>query len=94
MKYSLIVTDAARQDILDGYLYYEEQSNGLGDRFLNEVERRFSDLQAHPEYYSFIDRRSILRDITLHSFPYVIVYRIVGDSVRVHAVLHTKKSPF
>ena len=92
-KYNIILTDAARQDLLEAYLYYEEQSVDLGDRFLEKVEQRFTDLQNHPEYYSFIDRRNILRDVTVHSFSYVIVYKIINDSVRVQAVLHTRKSP-
>jgi len=30
--------------------------------------------------------------MTLNTFPYVVVYRIINDEVRVHAVLHTSRN--
>ncbi len=62
---------------------------GLGERFLADVQKRFDDLERHPEYYSFIDDRAILRDVALAVFPFVLVFGIIDSQVVVYAVLHT-----
>lgn len=93
MGYTLVVKKEAREDILNAYLYYEEQQEGFGERFLTEVQRRLDDISIHPEYYGFIDVRNILRDVVVNVFPYVIVYRIMATEVWVYAVHHTGKAP-
>jgi len=93
MDRTLVVKQEAQEDMVDAYLYYEEQQEGLGERFLAEVNKRLDDLSTQPEYYGFIDDRKILRDVALIAFPYVLIYRIVASEVRVHAVFHTGKDP-
>lgn len=93
MLYSLIIQEEARNELLEAYLYYEQQQNGLGEQFLLEVENRFEDLEKHPEYYSFIDTQNILRDVAINKFPYVLIYRIVESEVRVYSVFNTGKKP-
>ena len=39
MKYSLILRDKAVEEIKEAYKLYDEQLNGLGDRFLNSIEK-------------------------------------------------------
>ncbi len=38
MTYRLIIDSRAEQQALDAYKYYEEQQNGLGERFWDELE--------------------------------------------------------
>src|ERR1700755_1336044 len=92
MSYILIIKEEARLDILDTYLYYEDQQSDLGEKFLSELQKRFDDLTQHPEYYSFIVEDQVLRDISLNIFPYVLIYRIIENEVRIHAVLHTSRN--
>lgn len=89
--YTIIVTEEAREELLQSYLYYEQVQLGLGERFLFEVETRFKDLENHPTYYSFIDNQKILRDISLHNFPYVLIYRIVDREISIYACLNTAR---
>jgi plasmid stabilization system protein ParE len=91
MPYKLAIKEAARMDMSESYWYYEEQQAGLGERLLSEVQKRLNDLSIHPEYYSYIDNKQVLRDITLNNFPYVLIYRIIKGEVSVYAVLHTRK---
>ncbi len=93
MSYTLVIKDDATMDMLESYLYYEEKQSGLGEQFLVTVQKRFADLSTHPEYYSFIDQRKILRDVALDQFPYVIVYEIAGKEVIIYAVHATHKRP-
>ncbi len=93
MIYRLFVKEEARIEMLDTYFYYEQQQAGLGERFLSELEARFSDISTHPEYFSFIDSKQILRDVKVEKFPFVIVYEIAGIEVIVYAIHLTHKHP-
>ena len=86
MSYNLIIKEGARLDMSEAYQYYELQQPGLGDRFLSELEKRFISISEHPEYYSYIDNKQLLRDVIIGSFPYVVVYAIINDEVRVYAI--------
>ena len=41
MKYNLIIKEEANQEIIDSYLYYENKSIGLGEKFLENLEIYF-----------------------------------------------------
>ena len=75
----------------EAYQYYELQQQGLGDRFLSELEKRFIVISEHPEYYSYIDSRQLLRDVIIANFPYVVVYAVIDGEVRVYAICLTHK---
>jgi len=93
MAFILILKDEARMDMLTAFEYYELQQNDLGERFLLEVQKRFEDIVKHPEYYSFIDNKHILRDVTIGKFPYVIIYDFIGEEVTVYSVHATRRQP-
>src|SRR5947209_2651229 len=93
MMYSLQITLSARLEEQQAYDYYEDISEGLGERFLQELEARYEAIRQHPEYYSFIDDRKILRDVTLKRFPFVIIFRILDDKVYVLSVFNTYQLP-
>jgi plasmid stabilization system protein ParE len=95
MSFTVIVKEEAHQDIIDAYNYYEGKSTGLGDKFLDSLQRRYSDLSANPSFYSFIneDTLKVLRDVKLEGFPFVIVYEIIELQVIVYAIHNTYKHP-
>ncbi|HYD22332.1 MAG TPA: type II toxin-antitoxin system RelE/ParE family toxin [Flavipsychrobacter sp.] len=93
MSCNLIIKEEARQDMLQAYLYYEQERNGLGDLFLTMLEDRFTAISQHPEFYSFIDERKILRDVTLYIFPFVIVFEKLNSDVIVYAICSTHRGP-
>lgn len=75
MAYTVIVKQEAVNDAVDAYEFYEKKQPGLGERFLEVLAKRYSDLSLHPSHYSFIkeDPLNILRDVRLEKFPYVVV---------------------
>jgi len=93
MSYKLIIKEEAIADMQEAYDYYEEQQAGLGERFLAALQQRFVSLSEHPQYYGFIDSKQLLRDVSVAVFPYVIVYGIIEDEVRVYAIHPTRKRP-
>ena len=93
MSHQLIIREEAHSDTLEAYRYYEEKSPGLGERFLQELIQRYSEITDHPEYYGFIDEQKIIRDVKLKHFPYLVVYEINSDKVIVYSVFNGYKNP-
>ena len=95
MGFDLIIKAEAHEDVLSAFVYYEEQQQGLGEKFLKSLDEKYSDLLIHPYNYSFIneDPLKVLRDIRLKNFPYAIVFEIADNVVIVYAVHHLKRHP-
>ncbi|MGN6532024.1 MAG: type II toxin-antitoxin system RelE/ParE family toxin [Ginsengibacter sp.] len=93
MRYQLKVSFTAYQETDDAYLYYEAQSICLGERFLKSVEEAYSKLSEHPQFYSFINGDKNIRDIKVKTFPFVIIFQIVENTVLVLRVFNTNRNP-
>lgn len=72
--------------------YYESQSRGLGQDFVNEFERQILKVAAMPERWMIVHgdlRRSLMK-----RFPYVIFFRMVNNGgIRVTVLKHEKRHP-
>ncbi len=71
---------------------YEAEAPGLGFRFASEVARAIALVCDAPGAGSPFGR-SGRRRIVLDSFPYDVVYRVAGETIRVLAVAHHKRRP-
>lgn len=90
MSCHLVVTPAANHDIDEAMNWYDKQEGGLGNRFITEVQDRFIDILKFPLASRLISETSVRR-ILLIRWPYFIYYRVVGESIRVFAVIHTSR---
>ena len=82
---------AADDEMVESALYYERQLEGLGDRFLDEIERTTNEMAEYPELGHHLGsgvRRRILR-----GFPYGILYRSEPDEIVITAVMHLRRRP-
>ena len=87
----LFVRRAARQEIAEGFRWYEERSAGLGHEFLRAVRATLARIEREPELYPFaVDD---IRKAPLHRFPYVAYYVILPRSISVIAVIHGRRHP-
>ena len=87
----LKILHSANQDLINGYWFYERQSEGLGAYFL---ETLFSDIDSlkvysgiHPVYYEKYFRLLSKR------FPFAVYYRVENDMILIYAVLDCRRSP-
>ena len=71
--------------------WYEGQREGLGIEFLTAVEKVFAYVSEFPESYA-VEYRAVRR-AGMRRFPYVVYYRIKGDTVEILAVLHGRRHP-
>ena len=82
------LTRAATADIAKAVDWYEAQSAGLGDEFLDRVTEAVDSIGGHPKAY-----RKVIRDVrraNLRQFPYALWFRLENDAV-VIACLHAKR---
>jgi len=89
MKIQILAS--ASQDLIDGYWFYEKQSEGVGSYFLDSL---YSDIDSliisagiHPIYFHKYHRLLSKR------FPFAIYYKIEIDKILVSAVLDCRKDP-
>ncbi|MEZ5472088.1 MAG: hypothetical protein R3E90_09925 [Marinicella sp.] len=85
------ISDAAAQDLVIGFKFYENQEQGIGHYFLDSL---YSDIDSlalyagiHPVYFKKYHRMLAMR------FPFAIYYTCNNDFVYVNAVLDCRKEP-
>jgi plasmid stabilization system protein ParE len=81
----------ASNDLIDGYWFYEERENGLGDYFLSTLESEIDSLSdqagIHLKVLDFYFVKHSSR------FPYSIYYFVSRDTVMVEAVIDQRRDP-
>lgn len=81
---------SAKNDLRDGYEFYNAQEFGLGDYFYDCL---MSDIDALA-YYGGVHRqyRGFYKSLSAR-FPYAIYYKLSDGVVKVYAVLDTRRNP-
>ena len=84
------IVDEAKEDLIRGYWFYEEQARGLWTYFLDSI---FADIDSFL-LYAGVHRVVYGSHRHLASrFPFAIYYRIEADVVRVRAALDCRRNP-
>ena len=94
MSFELLIAPIAVSETDDAYDFYENSSNGLGDKFLKSLEGTYKKLSRNPKYYSYVSKAKDLRDVKLKDFPFVVIFQIVDDRVLVLRVFNTNRNPY
>ena len=85
------ILPSAMQDIIDGYRFYEKQSKGVGEYFLDtlysDIDSLFISAGIHPIYYGKYHRLLSKR------FPFAVYYLIENDTVLVFGILDCRRNP-
>ena len=89
--------DLVDRDLLDAWTWYENQEEGLGDRFLGAIHATVVRASRWPGAGRPVlrdDNNEIIeRKVPANDFPYAVRYRILGDRLLVMAVLHQSRHP-
>jgi plasmid stabilization system protein ParE len=86
-----MIRPEAENDMAEGRDWYEGQREGLGAEFLTAVDEVFDRIRETPELYA--PEYKSVRRTGMKRFPYVVYFRLVGDTVEVIAVQHGSRSP-
>lgn len=81
----------AQLEIDDAVAWYDSQSQDLGTRFLDDLDRTIRRTVAFPLSCTEIEPE--LRRCLLTRFPYGIIYGIDSDTIVVIAVAHLHRKP-
>jgi len=93
MSFKPILLARAKEDLLEGWRWYEDKQLGLGDKFKKEVSDAINQIRLHPEHYP--QKKRPYREAVVKIFPYVIIYRILKkeELIVVSSVFHTSQNP-
>lgn len=77
-------------DVREAAGWYEQRSEGLGNRFADSVRAAVGDVISDPE--RFAASPAGLRYVQTHHFPYVILFDVIDETLVFLAVVHTARS--
>ena len=92
MTRSIQLHDAADVELNEATDYYDLESPGLGEVFLEDIERGFRRIREHPDAATAVAPG--IRKLVLTRFPFAIIYATPADTIRVLAIAHQRKRPY
>lgn len=84
------IIDPAKNDLVDGFEFYERQRTGLGDYFLDSL---FADIDSLILYAGVHRVEFGYHRALAKTFPYFIYYDVIGDQIQIIAVLDQRSDP-
>jgi plasmid stabilization system protein ParE len=84
------ILESAREDLYQGYLFYEDQQPGVGVYFLDTLVAEIDSLMLYGGIHPI---QSGYHRMLSAKFPFAIYYRVDGDEVAVRAVLDCRQDP-
>ena len=89
----IIVEDLAKLDLNDAYHWYETRKRGLGEDFLDEIEKAINLITQNPFYTSYYNETC--RISSLKRFPYSLIYLVDEQKREVYiiAISHHHRKP-
>lgn len=79
------------EDLMGGYLWYEEKSAGLGNEFLRVFYAETEEIRSTPRRFPKVHlefRRCLLR-----KFPYAIYFQCRSEMITVFGLFHCARDP-
>jgi plasmid stabilization system protein ParE len=87
-----VVRDSdADAELYEAFEYLADRSLEQADSFLSDFEEKIRRIIQFPNAHPPL--RGGFRRILLARFPYQIVYRVEGETIRIYAVAHLKRRP-
>ena len=80
MVFKIVITHKARIDMFEGIEWYNKQSEGLGKRFYQAIQKEYKTIRQNP-YFQI--RYQDVRCLPLKKFPYMFHFVIDEERKRV-----------
>jgi len=87
VRWSRIAAEEARH----ARRVYAAEQDGLGARFVQELQTAISRIEAFPLAWPVVE--SPIRRAVVNRFPYLIHYTIEGDTLTILGVYHASRAP-
>jgi len=92
MEYNLIVTEFAKEESIEAFLWYESKKEGLGEEFFEELNQLYAYIVENPNLFP-VKRKGIYHEAVVKRFPFVVIYAVDESIVRVLSVFKTPQDP-
>jgi plasmid stabilization system protein ParE len=86
----IVILPSARDDLAEGFAFYQKQQAGIGIYFLESL---FSEIDSLTLYAGIHRKVFGLHRLLASRFPYAIYYAIDEQTVFVRAVLDCRRDP-
>jgi len=84
------ILESAREDLREGYRFYEQQQEGIGDYFLDMLSAEIDSLALYGGIHAM---RSGHHRMLSARFPFAVYYRIERGELVVRPVLDCRRDP-
>jgi len=91
MTKTIVVSDKAAGEIRKAAIWYDEQSEGLGKRFTEELDYYFRRMIKYPDSFKRVD--TDIQRCLMKVFPYIIYFSVTEDEIVILRVRHKKRKP-
>lgn len=82
--------ESAKEDLRDGWSFYERQSSGLGEYFLDCVQ---ADIRSLILYAGVHAREADFHRLLVKRFPFAVYYLMEDNRIDVYAILDCRRDP-
>lgn len=92
----MIVLPAAELEAAEAALWYDDQRQGLGDEFLDELKAAFQKIAKSPEQSPKFEHYAggeEVRRYLMKRFPYLVVFVCRPSGLAVIAICHVRRRP-
>lgn len=93
MKYSIVFTSKAQQDVIESVNWYNTQQQNFGFQFYDRLDEKLSLIGKNPLGYSIRFKKIRASKVAKH--PFLIYFKIEEKKsiIVILAVLHTSRNP-
>jgi toxin ParE1/3/4 len=91
MNRPISIHEAAEIELNDAADFYDLESPGLGETFINEIHKAIDLIARFPKALPLI--RGRIRRKVIIKFPYTLIYSVRATEIRILAVAHQKRRP-
>jgi hypothetical protein len=90
INYKIIIFAEAKIDIKEAAIWYNDRQSGLGKRFVTAIKNEIAIIKQNPFLYEI--RYDDIRTALIETFPYLIHFDIINNTVFIKAVFHTSRN--
>ena len=95
MKYKVLITKTAEEDIFEIYKYvYQNDSPAKADKLFKRIQEAILDLEEFPTRGHIpeeLERINVTGYLEIHYKPYRIFYQVLNQTVYVHFILDSRR---
>ena len=92
-EFKLIILIKARKEFITAFNWYEEQKDGLGDKFSLEIEQSLNLIRKNPNHYP--SKTDHLKEFVVKKYPFIITYKMKRSAkeIIIASIFYTKRNP-